>query len=199
MAQAGEKDTFRGLPPSFASARLPGVCTDSVGIPLALLCRDRKINSSGLKRSPRNWVSTISVLTKSSLVSLLCSVFVYTGLLWKVSESFSKLWCSMSCLAMFIPAVSSVEAMNSINVVFVPERSIEVIGRLRFSWKRKAFENMYSVKRLNFIEHLFWILKSVDSCLELKYRERHHDRLYESAFHCIIRAPRRGTAEIEED
>jgi hypothetical protein len=28
----------------------------------------------------------------------------------------------MSCLAMFIPAASIVEAMNSINVCFVPER-----------------------------------------------------------------------------
>lgn len=121
MAAAGEMETFLGLPPNLASARLPGVCTDSVGIPLALLCRDRKMSRLGLKRSPRNWVSTISVLTKSSLVSLLCSVFVYTGLLWKVSESFSKLLWSMSCLAMFIPAVSSVEATNSINFIFVPE------------------------------------------------------------------------------
>ena len=91
MAAAGETETFRGFPPNLASARLPGVCTDRVGMPFSLLCLDRKINRFGLKRSPRNWVSTISVLTKSSLVSLLCSIFVYTGLLWKVSGSFSKL------------------------------------------------------------------------------------------------------------
>ena len=128
MAPAGEMETFLGVPPNLASERLPGVCTDRVGMPMALLCLDRKTSMVGLKRSPRNWVSTISVLTKSSLVSLLCSVFLYREFLWKVSESFSKLWWSMSCLAMFIPAVSSVEAMSSINVVFVPERLLWVIG-----------------------------------------------------------------------
>jgi len=70
MAPAGEMETFLGFPPNLASERLPGVCTDRVGIPLALLCLDRKTSRLGLKRSPRNWVSTISVLTKSSLVSL---------------------------------------------------------------------------------------------------------------------------------
>jgi len=83
-------ETILGFPPSLASERFPGVCTDRVGMPLALLCLDRKINSCGLKRLPKNCVFTISVLTKSSLVSLFCNVFEYTGFLWKDSESFSK-------------------------------------------------------------------------------------------------------------
>ena len=128
MAAAGEMETFLGFPPNLASARLPGVCTDSVGMPLALLCLDRNTSRVGLKSSPKNCVSTISVLTKSSLVSLFWNVFEYTGFLWKVSESFSKLYWSMSCLAMLIPALSFVEAMNRFTVGFVPERYLWVIG-----------------------------------------------------------------------
>ena len=70
MAPAGEMETVLGFPPNLASERLPGVCTDRVGMPLALLCLERKTSSWGVKRFPKNWVSTISVLTKSNLISL---------------------------------------------------------------------------------------------------------------------------------
>ncbi len=47
MAFAGEIDRVLGSPPSSADAKFPGVWTDSVGVPLWLLCRERKIMSSG--------------------------------------------------------------------------------------------------------------------------------------------------------
>jgi len=41
---------------------------------------------------------------------------------------------------MFMPAVSLVDAMNSINVGVVPERLLWLIGRLRFSWNKGCFK-----------------------------------------------------------
>lgn len=63
----------------------------------------------------------------------------------------------MSCLAIFIPAVSSVEAISSINVVSIHKRLL-VYWRLRFSWKRNLIENKYVINRLGFEEHFFGIM-----------------------------------------
>jgi hypothetical protein len=46
MAFAGETETVLGSPPNSASAKLPGVCTESVGVPLSLLCLEMKTASS---------------------------------------------------------------------------------------------------------------------------------------------------------
>lgn len=48
MGFAGDIETLRGIPPSWASAMLPGVWTERVGLPLVLLCLEMKITSSGL-------------------------------------------------------------------------------------------------------------------------------------------------------
>jgi hypothetical protein len=48
MRFAGATETVFGIPPSSASAKLPGVCTDSVGVPLRLLWREIKATSSRL-------------------------------------------------------------------------------------------------------------------------------------------------------
>jgi len=52
MAFAGDMDTFLGIPPSSALERLPGVCTESVGVPLKLLCREMNTTSSMLLKKP---------------------------------------------------------------------------------------------------------------------------------------------------
>ena len=63
MAFAGETETLRGRPPSSAVPKFPGVWTDKVGVPLWLLCRERKTTSSAFgKVSGR-----VCALTASSL------------------------------------------------------------------------------------------------------------------------------------
>ncbi len=63
MAVAGETETVLGNPPSSALPRFPGVWTDNVGLPLALLCLEIKtISSASGKLSGR-----FCALTDSSL------------------------------------------------------------------------------------------------------------------------------------
>ena len=62
MAFAGDMETFFGIPPSSAWARLPGVWTERVGMPLWLLCLDTKIRRLGVKKSVMFWVFMISSL-----------------------------------------------------------------------------------------------------------------------------------------
>ena len=69
MAPAEEMETFLGIPPNSAWARLPGVWTERVGMRLILLCLETKTNSWGVKKSVMNWVFTTSSLMKSSLTS----------------------------------------------------------------------------------------------------------------------------------
>lgn len=61
MAVAGAVDTVCGSPPSSAVVMLPGVCTDKVGVPLALLCLEMKtIRRVFGKCSGRVWAFTVS-------------------------------------------------------------------------------------------------------------------------------------------
>lgn len=72
MAFAGETETFLGSPPKFASPRLPGVCTESVGVPLSLLCLEMKRTSSRFwKNSVMFCVCTDSWFNVMSLTFLL--------------------------------------------------------------------------------------------------------------------------------
>lgn len=74
MAFAGEIEMLRGRPPSSASPKFPGVCTDNVGVPLWLLWRERKMMSSAFgKVFGRSWALTASCLSvmKSTCLSLI--------------------------------------------------------------------------------------------------------------------------------
>ena len=62
MAAAGETETWRGNPPSSAAAKLPGVCTDNVGVPLALLCREMKT----IRLKPVKWSGRVCAFMVSS-------------------------------------------------------------------------------------------------------------------------------------
>ena len=83
MAVAGAVDTVLGKPPSSAVAKLPGVCTDRVGVPLALLCRETKT----IKLKPEKWSGRVCAVIVSSfkVTKLTCRVLIlawYIGLSW---------------------------------------------------------------------------------------------------------------------
>ena len=71
MVVAGAVDTVLGNPPSSAVVKLPGVWTDSVGVPLALACLEMKIISCTLGKCwGRVWAFVVSSFRVMSCVGL---------------------------------------------------------------------------------------------------------------------------------
>ena len=68
IAVAGAMDTVCGSPPSSAAAKLPGVCTDKVGVPLALLCLEMKTISFAFG----NWFGRVWAFIVSSFRVIRC-------------------------------------------------------------------------------------------------------------------------------
>ena len=98
MAPAGEIETFLGIPPNSACARLPGVWTERVGMPLTLLCLDTKISNWGVKKSVINCVFMISSLTKKKTyagVGIFMSFFVLTTI-GSIFATFDQNWSLVS-------------------------------------------------------------------------------------------------------
>lgn len=85
-------ETLFGIPPNSALLRFPGVCTDSVGVWLRLLCLEMKIMSSRLVNvSGRFCAWTDSLFKVISSMSLLLILVSYAGFDWKFSCFSSKL------------------------------------------------------------------------------------------------------------
>ena len=71
MVVAGAVDTVRGNPPSSAVAKLPGVWTDSVGVPLALACLEMKMMSCAFGKCVGSvWACVASSFRVTSWVGL---------------------------------------------------------------------------------------------------------------------------------
>lgn len=74
MAVAGEIETWLGSPPNSAGPMLPGVWTESVGLPLVLLCREMKTIRFGLVKLSARFCAFM--VSSSSMINVTSFLFI---------------------------------------------------------------------------------------------------------------------------